>query len=305
MKIFSTILCLSIITNEAVFCQKPTLEKESVVFESVTFVEVCPAVALPPPDRPPYPPPPLPASQEDFVCWLPATNRARFAGCEIENITADEKQKCADEKLMNFIYGNLKWPRDFCGKGMVVVRFNIEKDGSITNPIVVRDIGGGCGEEALRVVKMMPKWVPGEQQGKAVRTQFNLPVKFKLDALPVFDTVYKVADEMPRFPGCEEDDILGSKRQRCADEKMLQFIFTNLSCPSITTKEDFSSACVAKFVVEKDGSITGAQIVRPSTSELDEAFLKVIRSMPRWTPGKLNGHPVRVELKLPVKICLR
>jgi protein TonB len=47
---------------------------------------------------------------------------------------------------------------------------------------LLRDIGGGCGEEAVRVVKMMPKWIPGKQKGKPVRTQFNLPVKFKLSA---------------------------------------------------------------------------------------------------------------------------
>ena len=46
---------------------------------------------------------------------------------------------------------------------------------------VLRDIGGGCGAEAVRVVKAMPKWKPGKQRGKPVRTQFNLPVNFELN----------------------------------------------------------------------------------------------------------------------------
>ena len=45
---------------------------------------------------------------------------------------------------------------------------------------VLRDIGGGCGAEAVRVVKSMPKWTPGKQRGKAVRVQYNLPVQFNL-----------------------------------------------------------------------------------------------------------------------------
>ena len=60
------------------------------------------------------------------------------------------------------------------------VTFVIEKDGSIANAKVLRDIGGGCGQEALRVVKSMPKWKPGRQHGNAVRVQFNLPISFNL-----------------------------------------------------------------------------------------------------------------------------
>ena len=68
---------------------------------------------------------------------------------------------------------------------MVVVRFVVEKDGSITDAQVVRDIGAGCGDEAMRVVSMMngmgEKWTPGKQRGRPVRVQFNLPVKFQLE----------------------------------------------------------------------------------------------------------------------------
>ena len=56
----------------------------------------------------------------------------------------------------------------------------MEKDGSVTNVRVLRDIGGGCGQEAVRIVKAMPKWTPGKQRGKAVRVQYNLPVNFSL-----------------------------------------------------------------------------------------------------------------------------
>jgi len=87
------------------------------------------------------------------------------------------------EALYKFLRDNIKYPslaRDNNITGRVYVTFVVERDGSIANPRVLKDIGGGCGAEAIRVVKSMPKWTPGKQRGKAVRVQFNLPVSFNL-----------------------------------------------------------------------------------------------------------------------------
>lgn len=87
------------------------------------------------------------------------------------------------EALYKYLAQNIKYPqlaRDNNITGRVYVTFVVERDGSITGCRVLRDIGGGCGQEAIRVVKSMPKWTPGKQRGKAVRVQFNLPVNFNL-----------------------------------------------------------------------------------------------------------------------------
>lgn len=87
------------------------------------------------------------------------------------------------EALYKYLRENIKYPslaRDNNITGKVYVTFVVERDGSIANPRVLKDIGGGCGQEAIRVVKAMPKWTPGKQRGKAVRVQFNLPVSFNL-----------------------------------------------------------------------------------------------------------------------------
>jgi len=60
------------------------------------------------------------------------------------------------------------------------VTFVVERNGSVTDVRVLRGIGGGCDEEAIRVVQNMPQWTPGKQRGKSVRVQYNLPVKFTL-----------------------------------------------------------------------------------------------------------------------------
>jgi len=65
-------------------------------------------------------------------------------------------------------------------QGTVYVSFVVEKDGSISNVKALKGVGGGCNEEAVRVVKEMPKWKPGTDKGKPVRVQFNMPIQFKL-----------------------------------------------------------------------------------------------------------------------------
>jgi protein TonB len=88
-----------------------------------------------------------------------------------------------DAALVKYLSQNLQYPRlalENDISGTVVVQFVVNTDGSIVNMNILRDIGGGCGEEALRVVRGMPKWQPGKQRGKPVRVQFNLPIKFQL-----------------------------------------------------------------------------------------------------------------------------
>ena len=87
-----------------------------------------------------------------------------------------------EEAMYDFINRNLQYPEGAgCITGTVVIRFVVEKDGSISNVSIAREIGGGCGKEAARVVKMMPKWNPGKKNGKEVRSEFILPVKFQLN----------------------------------------------------------------------------------------------------------------------------
>ena len=88
-----------------------------------------------------------------------------------------------EAKLYEYLSENIRYPdlaRDGGITGKVFVQFVVEKDGSITNIQVKRDIGGGCGEEAKRVVRGMPKWKPGKVGGRTVRSQFILPINFVL-----------------------------------------------------------------------------------------------------------------------------
>ena len=87
------------------------------------------------------------------------------------------------EALLKYIADNLKYPQlalENSIQGKVDIALCVEEDGSVSNVRVLRDIGGGCGKEAMRLVESMPKWTPGRQGGKVVCTQFNLPINFVL-----------------------------------------------------------------------------------------------------------------------------
>ena len=104
-----------------------------------------------------------------------------FIFCEV-----DAEFPGSEDSLNAFLHRNIRYPKDAKDKkieGTVYVSFVVERDGDITDAKVVRDIGYGCGEEALRVLNTMPKWKPATQHGYAVRQQNNLPIRFSLNKI--------------------------------------------------------------------------------------------------------------------------
>jgi protein TonB len=88
-----------------------------------------------------------------------------------------------DEELLKYIQKNIKYPaiaRENNITGRVYITFVVDKDGKVKDAKVLRGIGGGCDEEALRVVRTLPDWKPGRQNGRNVSVQYNLPVNFNL-----------------------------------------------------------------------------------------------------------------------------
>ncbi len=115
--------------------------------------------------------------------------------------------------------------------------------------------------------------------------------------------IFKIVDEMPRFPGCEDAQDK-KERENCAFDKMLKFIYTNIKYPESARKAGIQGTVVVSFVVEKDGSISNLKVVRSISPDCDEEVLRVIKMMPNWIPGKQDGEPVRVQFNLPVRFAL-
>ncbi len=102
-----------------------------------------------------------------------------FAGCELDV----NPEECSKKKMIDFLYENIKYPKEAKQlriQGVVYAKYVVMPDGSIRHPKIERGLGGGCDEEVLRFIQLLPKYTPGSHEGKPVPVQITLPVKFKL-----------------------------------------------------------------------------------------------------------------------------
>jgi TonB family protein len=250
----------------------------------------------------------------------------RFPGCE-EITDLSKKNACAADKMLRNIYTNITYPeqaRKNNTEGIVVVQFVINKKGEIISPKIIRGLGDGLDEEVIRVVREMPEWIPGKQNGKKVSVSYNLPVKFKIEGnAPVEkeDTEAKIhvighkasktedkeifseVDQMPFFPGCADIDDL-EERKTCATQKLLMYIYKNITYPELARKTGTQGTLVVRFVVDKTGKVTKPKMVKSLGQGCDVEVLRIIETMPNWEPGIHQGKPVNVYFNLPVKFKL-
>ena len=105
------------------------------------------------------------------------------------------------------------------------------------------------------------------------------------------DMVFDVVEVMPQFPG--------------GQIAMLQYLMKNIKYPEQAMKEGIQGRVTVRFIVEKDGSISDVKPVLSVHPLLNKEAVRVVKSMPKWTPGKQNGKPVRVRFNLPVMFKLK
>ena len=89
-----------------------------------------------------------------------------------------------EAELYKFLGENISYPdsaKIYGVRGTVIATFVVNKNGSISDIVILRDIGRDCGKEVRRVLSLMPAWVPGEANGHKVKVRYTLPVRFKLD----------------------------------------------------------------------------------------------------------------------------
>jgi protein TonB len=125
---------------------------------------------------------------------------------------------------------------------------------------------------------------------------------------PKVEEIFKIVEQMPRFPGCESIGGDNSARAECANKKLMEFIYSNIQYPAIARENNVEGTVVIQFVVDTDGSITDAKIVRDIGAQCGEEALRIVELMnhmpEKWTPGKQRGRAVKVLYMLPVKFKL-
>lgn len=217
--VFSIIIAFSIPKIMSLL-EKINLSKESKMTESVTLEEPPPIDKATPPPPPVIPPPPVqqtikftpPKVVKDEEVVEPPPTQEEVKDIQVSTVTQEGSKDVVDvpdnpvvgdpddgkvftvveemptfpggeEKLFEFIQKNVKYPaiaRENGISGRVYLTFVVDKEGRIKDVRLLRGIGGGCDEEAMRVVRSMPDWKPGRQNGRSVQVQYNLPVNFTL-----------------------------------------------------------------------------------------------------------------------------
>ena len=238
----------------------------------------------------------------DFV--IVADEAPLFPGCTDSDKVS--RRACATKKMLNYIYKDLKYPTEAAKTGIegtVVIGFIVTKTGSLHNFKFIRKIGGGCDEEAMRVIKSMPNWEPAIHEGQAVNVKFNIPIKFKLEKntstsdKPYEKEVFVVVEKMPRFPGCNESD--NEKDLKCATKLMNQYVYDNLVYPNLAIENKVEGTVVVQFIVTKSGELINPKCIRDIGAGCGEEAVRLVKSMPTWIPGAQRGTNVDVRYSLP------
>lgn len=144
--------------------------------------------------------------------------------------------------------------------------------------------------EVLKGVAATSQWGSRGENGAVVATTKKAASKAADEPADVELEVFNVVEKMPEFEG--------------GVQNLLQFLKANITYPEEAKKNGTQGRVVVQFVVDKDGSITDAKIVKSVSSELDAEALRVVKIMPKWTPGEQKGEKVRVKFTLPVQFQL-
>jgi TonB family protein len=244
-------------------------------------------------------------AQTDTTIYKLVEEAPRFPGCEMLDTTIDVKNQCAQRALLLFVNQNINYPyeaRDNNVEGTVVVSFVVEKDGYISNVNLLKDIGSGCGEEALRVVNGMNEalkqvkltWTPGKIKGKTVRTQVSFPVKFKLEEPKDYvfvnrDTVYVVVDDSITFKN--------------GDAALEEFFNKNLKYPARFKDSCLIGTMDMTLLVEPDGYVEVLDLSDYWNLGNDfrwEAVKAATSTWGQWNPAVRKGRQVPSSVEISV-----
>jgi TonB family protein len=219
-----------------------------------------------------------------------------------------ERRACTDEKIEAALTRYLEYPQEANKAGVdgfVIVRFVVDKKGKTMDFSVAEDPGFGLADAAIKAVKKIGKWVPGSIRGEDVNVRMSVPVRFQMpqeqEVVPVtvVPDVYDVVEEMPRFAGCHSVDA--AEAQNCTVQNVVKYMRTHLVYPESARKQDVLGTVIVEFVIDETGSVKHAKVKEGIGAGCDEEAIRLVNSMPPWSPGKQGGKPVKVRMELPLQ----
>jgi len=202
-----------------------------------------------------------------------------------------------NDALEKFKSENVKYPAELKSigiEGMVIIRFLIEKDGSVKDIRISKGCSPALDAEALRVTRAMPAWQPAKVKGRPVKclsgTVFEFLLTPRIQPIHKEDEPYVVVEEMPAFPG--------------GDSTLLKYISKNTKYPEVAKASNIQGRVIIRFCVTKSGGIDRVSVLRGVSPELDAESIRVVSSLPSFKPGRQGGVPVDVWYMVPITFAL-
>jgi len=235
--------------------------------------------------------------------------------------------------LENFITTKTKYPQEALSKkqeGIMEVEFVVSVNGNITDMICTTIKYPDLCNEVKRVISEMPQWIPAKVNGNTVAAKHKIAIGFKLYNKQI--TYVIIPDEMTAGkeilynqdimlegdPNGADSELLSDPKRQSDDDvltfveqmpefngDLYQYISKNINYPVEAKENKIEGRVIAQFIVEKDGSISNASVLKKMGWGMDEETLRVINNMPNLKPGKQNGKTVRVRYTLPVSFKLK
>ncbi len=190
--------------------------------------------------------------------------------------------------LLTYLKENIHYPKqaeEVGLEGRVIVKFVIEKDGSIGDVEITESADSLLDAEAARVINAMPAWTPGQNEaGEAVRVKYTIPITFTLEG-----TRDKIS-EAPMFAG--------------GMEAYVKFMSENIKYPKECVEKGIQGRVLVDIIIDQKGNVTEPKVKKSVDPLLDAEALRVVKAMPKWTPGMKDGAPVSVSYTVPVTFTL-
>lgn len=118
------------------------------------------------------------------------------------------------------------------------------------------------------------------------------------------DTSNVFVEEFPLFPGCEDLNLDDEEMKKCADRKLLEFVYSRVRYPASAREQGIQGRAIVRYVISKEGKVQDINVLNGLSEDIKQALIDIFHEMPRWQPGIQNGKPVNVVFTMPVQFRL-
>ncbi|MEX6625965.1 energy transducer TonB [Tenacibaculum pacificus] len=251
-----------------------------------------------------------------------------FSKCN--NVPLVKQAKCFETQMSKHITRNFVYPQDAIEAGIqgrISVQFTIDEQGNV-NSLQIRGPKNSTSlkKEASRIVKKLPKFIPGKHNGKAVKVKYGIPITFRHPDANFVEEKAKIrkkqitkttkeeklitdfvkfndVENIPLFKTCLK--VTDTEKNTCFNERMISHIQRNFNYPAEAAAQNIEGKVWVRFIIGKKGEVSNIKMRGPKNGQLLEQEAKrMVLNLSTFVPGTQAGLPANVEYYIPINFTL-